>query len=168
MPKIQQRSSYLIYSKITTFVHIQIFFMLHMKNIDSNNPKYIEILTQNAKISGQQVKLLPVSTTQRGNCYLIYSEITNFVPTQILFMLRMKNINHNNLKYTEILTKKTLISGQHVKLLPVPTTQRRSCYLIYSKISTFVPTQIFFMLHMKNIDYNNSKYTEILTENTKI
>ena len=37
-------------------------------------------------------------------------------------MLRMKNIDSNNFKYTEILTKHTKISGQHVKLLPVLTT----------------------------------------------
>jgi len=37
--------------------------MLPKKNIDSNNSKYIEILTENIKISGQYVKLLPVLTT---------------------------------------------------------------------------------------------------------
>ena len=143
------------------------YFWTHL-DININNPKYTEILTKNTLISGQHVKLLMVPTTQRRSCCLIYSEITTFVPTQIPFMLRMKNIDHNNLKFTEILTKNTLISGQHVKLLPVPTTQPRSRYLIYSKITTFMSTQIFFMLHMKNIYSNNYKYTEILTENTKI
>jgi len=34
----------------------------------------------------------------------------------------MKNIDFNNLKYTEILTENTKISRQHFKLLPLPTT----------------------------------------------
>jgi len=37
--------------------------MLQMKNIDSNNLVYTQILTQNTKISEQQVKLIPVPTT---------------------------------------------------------------------------------------------------------
>jgi len=37
-------------------------------------------------------------------------------------MLRMKNIDSNNDKYTEILKENTKISRQHVKLFPVPTT----------------------------------------------
>ena len=142
--------------------------MLPMKNIDSNNSKYTKILIKNTKISGQHIKLPPVTKTQWRSRYLIYSEINTFVPIQISFMLRMKNIDPNNIKYIEILTKNTLITGQHVKLLPVPTTQRRSRYLIYLKMTTLVPTQIFFMLHIKNINSNNSKYTEILTEYTKI
>ena len=142
--------------------------MLHTKNIDSNNSKYTKILTKNTKISREHVKLLPVPTTQRQSRYLIYSEISPFAPTQIFFMLCMKNMDPNNLKYTEILTKNTIISGQQVKQPPVPTTQRRSRYLINSKITTFVPTQILFMLSKKNIDSNNSKYIEILTENIKI
>ena len=168
MPTTQRRSRYLIYSEITTFVPTQIFFMLHMKNIDCNNSKYTKILIKNTKILGQHVKLPPVPATQRRNRYLIYSEINTFVPIQIFFMPPMKNITPNNIKYIKIITKNTLISGQHVKLLPGPTTQRRSRYLIYLKITTFVPTQIFFMIRIKNIGSNNIKYTEILTEYTKI
>ena len=138
--------------------------MLPMKNIDSNNTKYTEILTANTKISGQHVKLLPVPTSQRRSCYLIYSKITIFVSIQIVFMLRMKNIDSNDTKYTEILRQNTKISGQQVKLLPVPTTQRRNCYLIYSEIIPFVVTQVFFILRIKNIDSNSHKYTEILTK----
>ena len=114
----------------------QIFFMLLMKNIDANNSKHTETLTQNRKFSGQHVKLLPVPTTQRRSHYLIYSEITTFVATEIFFMLQMKNIDHNNHKYTEIIRKNTLISGENVKLLPLPRTQRQSRYLIYSEITT--------------------------------
>ena len=131
------------------------YFWTHL-DINLNNLKYTEILTKNILISGQHVKLFMVPTTQRQSCCLIYSEITTFVPTQISFMLRMKNIDHNNLKYTEILTKNTLISGQHIKLLPVPTTQRRRRYLIYSKITAFVTTQI---IH-KNL---NKKHTNLRT-----
>ena len=80
-------------------------------------------------------------------------------------MLLMKNIDANNLKNTEILTQNTKFSGQHVKLLSVPMTYWRSRYLIYSKITTFVATEIFLILHIKNIDPNNLKYTEILREN---
>ena len=138
--------------------------MLPMKNIDSNNTKYTEILTANTKISGQHVKLLPVPTSQGRSRYLIYSKITIFVSIQIFFMLRMKNIDSNDTKYTEILRQNTKISGKHVKLFPVPTTQRRNCYLIYSEIITFVVTQIFFILRIKNINSNSHKYTEILTK----
>ena len=142
--------------------------MLRMKNIDSDNTKYTEILTANTKISGQHVKLLPVRTSQGRSRYLIYSKITILVSIQIFFMLRMKNIDSNDPKYTEILIQNTKISGQHIKLLPVPTTQRRNRYLIYSEIITFVPTWIFFILRIKNIDSNNHKYTEILTKNKLI
>ena len=113
-----------------------IFFMLLMKNIDANNSKHTETLTQNRKFSGQHVKLLPVPMTQRRSRYLIYSEITTFVATEIFFMLRIKNIDPNNIKYTELLRENIRILGQNVKLLPVQRTQRRSRYFIYSEITT--------------------------------
>ena len=77
---------------------------------------HYRILTENRKISGQHVKLLPVSRTQGRTSYLIYAEITTFVPIQIFFILHMKNINSNNPKYTKMITNNTKISGQHVKL----------------------------------------------------
>ena len=65
-------------------------------------------------------------------------------------MLRMKDINPNNYKYTEILTKNTLISGYHVKLLPgANNLAPKLLFNIFKNHYFCIQLDIFYAIHEK-------------------
>ena len=65
-------------------------------------------------------------------------------------MLRMKVIDPNNSKYTEILTKNTLISGNHVKLLPgANNLGAKLLFNIFKNHYFCTQLDIFYTIHEK-------------------
>ena len=65
-------------------------------------------------------------------------------------MLRMKNIDPNNSKYTEILRKNTLISGHHVKLLPAANNlAAKALFNIFKNQHFYIQLNIFHAMYEK-------------------